>query len=168
MKITEDHIRIKYIEDYIGNVFNGETIHGLKQRPESELPAYSTFCGLDHRWSTDDPPTGSPVSSRELAKIAEKITCKRCRSILGLSYEHSEKPDYFLIIDTSVSSLPSNVTACETLGEIKEYIKKVIQDEDIDLSTCNTDRFRVVGVKEVSDIRIDIIPKGYDVILTKQ
>ncbi len=77
----------KIRKDYVGNVYKGRKVHGLKRDinksgDSTQLPTLSSFCYYRFGW---DAPKESSSNSRELAKIAERITCKRCRSILGLS-----------------------------------------------------------------------------------
>jgi hypothetical protein len=160
MKITEDHIR----EDYMGNVYNGETIHGLKRWLKIVRTAsHTTFCGGFYRWAADKPVDRMSDEYRKLT--AEKITCKRCRSILGLENKSSDEPDYYLILDTSNPNKIYPIVACKTQSGLKFDIHNLIDQND---SKYVEDNCRIVGVKEVSNIKIDIIPKGYDIILTKQ
>ncbi len=161
--------------DYMGNVFNGRTVHGLKRSANGPTPN-STFCGCDHRWSTDDPSTGSTISSPALFRLAKKITCKRCRSILGLSNElkvvnslpSPEKPDYYLVLDTGRGDNEPNaipIAIAEDIDELKEILCEKV--ELIEPEYVN-DNYKVVGVKEIKELNFEIIFKGYDVILTKQ
>ena len=157
--------------DYVGNVAKGKkgkTIHGLKYNLHKEN---SIFCGSNYNGGIYHRPAVDALSEVGVKHLAEAITCKRCRDILGLSNKSprkSERPDYYLIIDTSVCSLPSTVTACETTPEIVEHIKSVINSENVDLGVCNTDRFKIVGVKEVEQLHVKIVLKGYEVELHKQ
>lgn len=153
---------MKIREDYIGNITNGETVHGLKRLPEDTRgrEPHPSFCGCDHRWSADD-----PVRNEDVNGLAEKITCKRCRSILGLGYEASEKPDYYLIIDTSGDTKPVEVKLVDTIDEAEKFLeRKLNEGVETPDSIC---KFRITGVKEVECYYHGILSQKYKVKLRK-
>ena len=155
----------KIREDYIGNVYKNKTTHGLKRGIiDKHLnrflpPSFSSFCGI---WLTNEPvPHNTNLTDNGRALLAGAITCKRCRSILNLSIEHVEEPDYYLILD--IDDYP--IVARKTLGEIKIVLHDLIDKEGA--KYVETD-CRIVGIKEVEQFSFKIIPKGYDIVLHKK
>lgn len=159
---------MKIREDYVGNVVRGKTIHGLKyntlNRSSIVLFCGSNYNGCAHHRSAEK------LSEVDKKSLAETITCNRCRHILGMSNKSpkkSEKPDYFLIIDTA-SGIPKvlvPVAACRSTKELKDILDHEAGRQGFDHVKTY---YQVVGLKKVEDIHFDIIPKGYDVVLTKQ
>ncbi len=156
---------MKIRDDYIGNSRNtSETVHGLKKAERHWMDPHVLLCGTTRgSWNID-----FANGTKDKEELVEKVTCKSCRRILGLSHKHQGEPDYFLVLDTCVCALPGTATVCETKADIIEHMRKVVKDEDINVGTCNTSRFRIVGIKEVENLVVNIVPKGYDITLTKQ
>lgn len=147
-------------EDYIGNAHNGSVVHGLKRGNNTTLD-YS-FCGVFF------PSIGVELlSNDERALQSGAVNCKSCRNILNLSFR-SEKPDYYLIIDMA-DGIPEDVPPVVASTKNEEYLK-VILGHEIDRVGYEYVKanYRIIGVKEVENVLIDITAKGYDIVLTKQ
>lgn len=159
---------MKIREDYIGNTYVHETIrgtiHGLKRSRDIRQEPHSLFCGCTHKWAEGFKP-GPSESDR--VEMAERINCKRCRSILELSHEASEKekPDYYLIIDTSGDTKPVEVKLVDTIEEAEKFLeRKLNEGVETPDSIC---KFRITGVKEVECYYHGILSQKYKVKLRK-
>ena len=155
-------------EDYIGNsAINCGVLHGLKDSAEHNDAYPRSFCGAIVGYP---PPVGmsnEKMTDEQLLELTSRITCKRCRHLMKLP-KHIEKPDYFLVVDTSDGIL-EDVSPVVAATQNEEYLKTILSAEAdrIGFERVNN-YYRVIGIKEVSDIHIDIKPKGYDIVLTKQ
>ncbi|KKK86326.1 hypothetical protein LCGC14_2764390 [marine sediment metagenome] len=159
---------MKIRTDYIGNVYKDKKIHGLKRNTDKYGNFQSlAFCGCNYNWTDYRPPCPNPAEN-DRALLAGAITCKRCRSILNLSLERAEEPDYYLISDTTKGipeDMPIPIAVCKSEEEVKDILKR-----EAILHTANHVRiyYKIVGVKEVVKFSSEIISKGYEIKLHKQ
>ncbi len=136
---------MKIRKDYVGNVSKGKTIHGLKYNTHKPT-CIDLFCGCNPNGTTHHI-SAEKIPEINRKAIAETITCKRCRSIIGLSDEASEKPDYYLIIDTRDENNPHILELVDSVEEAEKALEWKLNEEGETLdSIC---RFRVTGVVEV-------------------